>query len=158
MPQWWNRVVSQICVHVFDMKEPTKASNSQHRIFRILCSTPLPFNMNRTMANGDRQVTTTTCNYDEGAMLCNNDPDPTKASNSHHRKFRILCSTPLPFNMNRTTANGDRQVTTTACNDEEEEMLCNNDPVMNANLWTDGNIPRQGSQKRNRRFEVHHDN
>ncbi|GIY73748.1 hypothetical protein CEXT_710121 [Caerostris extrusa] len=66
--------------------------------------------------------------------------DPTKASNSQHRIFRILCSTPLPFNMNRTTANEDRQVTTTACTDDEGAMLCNNDPVTNANLWIDGNI------------------
>ncbi|GIY15017.1 hypothetical protein CDAR_526331 [Caerostris darwini] len=51
-----------------------------------------------------------------------------------------ICSTLLPFNINRTTAYGDGRVTTTACNVDGGAMLCNDDPVMNANLWIDGNI------------------
>ncbi|GIY73736.1 hypothetical protein CEXT_710061 [Caerostris extrusa] len=62
-------------MEIFDIEDPTKASNSQHRIFRISCiSTPFKFNIKQTMSNGDRQMTTTACNDDERAMLCNNDP------------------------------------------------------------------------------------
>ncbi|GIY88159.1 hypothetical protein CDAR_191241 [Caerostris darwini] len=66
-------IVSKMCENLLLTPRTPPRHQTRNIASSALCSTPFPLNIKQTMANGDRQVTTTTSNDDEGAMLCNND-------------------------------------------------------------------------------------